>query len=260
MSESEASPATEVFTTGSTWRAVGLEMTTEDRADEVLAQASDKCTPVVGDTENGVFHYEDRSGAVVVFDVIDGAMADIHQGFNATNSVSAQWVEMADRYILADILTGDGNDVAGQACVALRGGLLNKAGRGASGQLKLAALASRAELYASAAEYADSETASTFAQADDANPKAPADTLPTFISMGAVSVLQQKGAHAGGVLAGKISAAEMHSNTLTGENFWVIETNVGFPLTVCVAESDLDARPRPGNVIAGEFLILAHTV
>lgn len=259
MSESNVSPNSAVFTVGPTWRAIGLEMTSEERADEVLAQASDKCTPVAGDIENGVFHYEDRSGAVVVFDVVDGKLVDIHQDFNATSVSDSRWVEMADRFILADILdsTSAGTPkTVGRACVALRSGLLNEAGRGGAGKLGLAALAQRVELYDGAISYAASQTAKIFASVDETRPKTPTDTLPTFISMGAVSVLQQQGAHAGAVLAGKITAAEMHSNTLTGENFWVIETNVGFPLTICVGEGDV-GRPRAGQVIAGEFMVLA---
>lgn len=257
MSETQPE-AVEVFTTGPTWRAVGLEMTTEARADEVLALASDKCTPVVGDTENGVFHYEDRSGAVVVFDVVDEALADIHQDFNASTPVEARWVEMADGFILADVLAGRGSDqVLGRAALGLRGGLLNQVGRGDKGRLALAALAQRVELYATAADYAASETAQTFAQAGEGAAEEPADTLPTFISMGAVSIVNQQGAHAGAVLAGRINAAEMHSNTLTGQNFWVLELNVGFPVTACVAENDIEGRPRANQVLAGEFLMLA---
>lgn len=281
MSESTTSPSSHVFTIGSTWRAIGLEMTSETRADEVLALASDKCTPVVGDLTNGVFVSKDRSGAVLVFDVVDGNIHDIHEDFDADTTTPAHWVEMPDRFALADLQNSSGQTV-GQACVALRSGLVNQPGRGGEGELSLAALAQRVELYDGPLSYAKSETARTFAtvhevpspsaspsemaphaqtpnapNATDAAQTDPAATLPTFISMGAVSVLSQNGAHAGAVLAGKITAAELHSNTLTGQNFWVIETNVGFPLTICVGEADMPARPRAGQVIAGEFLILA---
>lgn len=256
MTDTTVSPDSAVFTVGPTWRAIGLEMTTESRADEVLAQASDKCTPVVGDMDKGVFHYEDRSGAVAVFDVVEEKIVDIHQDFNAQAEVLAQWVEMADRYILAD-LQGSNGETVGQACVALRGGLLNEAGRGGSGKLGLAALGGRVELYDGPLSYAASETAKIFAEATQGDAKDPKETLPTFISTGAVSVLQKQGAHAGAVMSGKIEAAEMHSNTLTGENFWVLEVNVGFPLSVCVGEDDVSGRPRAGQVVAGEFLVLA---
>lgn len=254
MSESSVSPDGVVFTVGPTWRAVGLEMSTESRADEVLALASDQCTPVVGDTDNGVFHYQDRSGAVVVFDVVDGSISDIHQDFDAKTTVEARWVEMADRYILADLLDASEATV-GQACVALRSGLNNEAGRAGRGKLALVALAQRVELYDGPLSYAGSETAKIFA--DTGKAKAPEDTLPTFISMGGISVLQKQGAHAGAVLAGKITEAQLHSNTLTGQNFWVFSVDVGFPLTVCAGEGDVPARGRVGGVIAGEFLILA---
>lgn len=255
MTDSTVSPDSKVFTVGPTWRAVGLEMTTEARADEVLAAASDQCTPIEGDMEKGVFHYEDRSGAVVVFDVVEEKIVDIHQDFNASDEVPAQWVEMADRFALADLQEPSGETV-GQACVALRSGLVNEAGRGNNGKLGLAALAGRVELYDGSLSYAASETAKLFAEAEEGE-KAPKDTLPTFISTGAVSVLQKQGAHAGAVLAAKIEAAELHSNTLTGENFWVLEVNAGFPLTVCVGEGDVPSRPRAGQVVAGEFMILA---
>lgn len=253
--ESNASQPSRVFTRGSTWRAIGFELTTEARANEVLAPASDKCTPIIGDMENGVFVSKDRSGAVLVFDVVDGKIHDIHEDFAGSAQVSARWVEMADRFALADFLDANGQSV-GQACVALRSGLANEPGRGGEGVLSLAALAQRVELYEGAISYAKSDTARTFASAGAASHE-PADTLPTFISTGAVSVLQKQGTHAGAVLAGKIEAAELHSNTLTGQNFWVIEANVGFPLTICAGESDMPSRPRAGGVIAGEFLILA---
>lgn len=264
MSESTTSPSSHVFTIGSTWRAIGLEMTSEARADEVLALASDKCTPVVGDLNNGVFVSKDRSGALLVFDVVDGNIHDIHEDFDADTTTPAHWVEMPDRFALADLQNASGQTV-GQACVALRSGLVNQPGRGGAGELSLAALAQRVELYDGPLSYAKSATAQTFAAAEmtshDANSTPtktdPAATLPTFISMGAISVLSQKGAHAGAVLSGKITAAELHSNTLTGQNFWVIETNVGFPLTICAGEADMPARPRAGQVVAGEFLILA---
>lgn len=271
-----------VFTTGSIWRSIGLELPSQARADEVLSVAADKCTPLVGDMETGVFTSKDRSGAVLVFDVVDKKIRDIHEDFDGAARVSARWVEMADRFALADLLGADGQSV-GQACVALRSGLFNQPGRGGEGSLSLVALTQRAELYDGPMSYAQSETAATFATTGLAphevktnatpNPtpagaetsgkprefgaKTPADTLPTFISMGAISVIGQQGAHAGAVLAGKITAAELHSNTLTGQNFWVMETNVGFPLTICTGEADLPGRPRAGQVIAGEFLVLA---
>lgn len=274
MSQPPASSSSHVFTTGATWRAIGFEMTSEARADEVLAQASDKCTPVAGDIKNGVFISKDRSGAVLVFDVVDEKIQDIHEDFAATTTVAARWVEMPDRFALVDFRDANGQTV-GQACVALRAGLENQPGRGGQGELAVAALAQRVELYEGARSYANSETARIFASAHVAphepatpvaphenvptppTPADPAATLPTFISMGAVSVLSQKGAHAGAVLAGEITAAELHSNTLTGQNFWVIEANVGFPLTICVGESDMPSRPRPNQVIAGEFVIVA---
>ncbi|NMX03467.1 hypothetical protein [Mobiluncus mulieris] len=265
MSQPPASSSSHVFTTGATWRAIGFEMTSEARADEVLAQASDKCTPVAGDMKNGVFISKDRSGAVLVFDVVDEKIQDIHEDFAATTTVAARWVEMPDRFALVDFRDANGQTV-GQACVALRAGLENQPGRGGQGELAVAALAQRVELYEGARSYANSETARIFASAHVAphenvptppTPADPAATLPTFISMGAVSVLSQKGAHAGAVLAGEIAAAELHSNTLTGQNFWVIEANVGFPLTICVGESDMPSRPRPNQVIAGEFVIVA---
>ena len=243
---------TKVFTIGPTWRAVGFEMTTEQRADEILAQAADQCTPVVGDMENGTFQYVDRSGAVAVFDVVAEKIADIHQDFNATAVVDARWVEMADRFALVDIV-----DAQGKACVAMRAGLGHEPGRADAGKLGISALAQRVELYENVGNYAASQTAKIFGAALDGPQRAPEDTLPTFISTGAVSVLQKQGAHAGAVLSGKISAAEMHSNTLTGQNFWVLEVAAGFPLSVCVAEGDIAGRPRPGMIVAGEFLILA---
>lgn len=250
---------TQVFTAGPTWRAVGLEMPTEARADEVLAQAADQCTPVVGDMDNGVFAYTDRSGAVAVFDVVDSKILDVHQDFNATTAVPAQWVEMADRFALVDVVDSIASSGAsrGRAFVAMRDGLLQEAGRQAAGELGISALAQRVELYGGTTSYAASETAKIFSEAFEGEKRHPEDTLPTFISTGAVSVMQQQGAHAGAVLAAKIQAAEMHSNTLTGQNFWVLEVDAGFPLSVCVAESDIPARPNPGMVVAGEFLILA---
>lgn len=249
---------TKVFTIGPTWRAVGFEMTTEQRADEILAQAADQCTPVVGDMENGTFQYVDRSGAVAVFDVVAEQIADIHQDFNASAAVDARWVEMADRFALVDIVDAQGGTErsVGKACVAMRAGLGHEPGRADAGKLGISALAQRVELYENVASYAASQTAKIFGAALDGPQRAPEETLPTFISTGAVSVLQKQGAHAGAVLAAKITAAEMHSNTLTGENFWVLEVAAGFPLSVCVAEGDIAGRPRPGMIVAGEFLIL----
>lgn len=249
---------TKVFTIGPTWRAVGFEMTTEQRADEILAQAADQCTPVVGDMENGTFQYVDRSGAVAVFDVVEEKIADIHQDFNASAAVDARWVEMADRFALVDIVDAqEGTERSvGKACVAMRAGLGHEPGRADAGKLGISALAQRVELYENVASYAASQTAKIFGAALDGPQRAPEETLPTFISTGAVSVLQKQGAHAGAVLAAKVTAAEMHSNTLTGENFWVLEVAAGFPLSVCVAEGDIAGRPRPGMIVAGEFLIL----
>lgn len=248
-----------VFTTGPTWRAVGFEMTTEQRADEILAQAADQCTPVAGDVQHGTFQYVDRSGAVAVFDVVQEKIADIHQDFNANTAVDARWVEMADRFALVDVIdTQGGMELSvGKACVAMRAGLGHEPGRAGAGKLGISALAQRLELYENVGSYAASQTAKIFAAALDCPQRTPEDTLPTFISTGAVSVLQKQGAHAGAVLSGKVTAAEMHSNTLTGQNFWVLEVAAGFPLSVCVAESDIAGRPRPGMVVAGEFLILA---
>lgn len=250
---------TKVFTIGPTWRAVGFEMTTEQRADEILAQAADQCTPVVGDMENGTFQYVDRSGAVAVFDVVGEKITDIHQDFNASAAVDARWVEMADRFALVDIVDAQGGTErsVGKACVAMRGGLGHEPGRAGAGKLGISALAQRVELYENVASYAASQTAKIFGAALEGPQRAPEETLPTFISTGAVSVLQKQGAHAGAVLTAKVTAAEMHSNTLTGENFWVLEVAAGFPLSVCVAEGDIAGRPRPGMVVAGEFLILA---
>lgn len=139
----------------------------------------------------------------------------------------------------------------------MRAGLGHEPGRADAGKLGISALAQRVELYENMASYAASQTSKIFGAALEGPQRTPEDTLPTFISTGAVSVLQKQGAHAGAVLSGKISAAEMHSNTLTGQNFWVLEVAAGFPLSVCVAEGDIAGRPRPGMVVAGEFLILA---
>ena len=130
LGQSNDEDGTKVFTIGPTWRAVGFEMTTEQRADEILAQAADQCTPVVGDMENGTFQYVDRSGAVAVFDVVAEKIADIHQDFNASAVVDARWVEMADRFALVDIVDAQGGTErsVGKACVAMRAGIGNYRG------------------------------------------------------------------------------------------------------------------------------------
>lgn len=279
-----ASPQSPVFTVGPTWRAIGFELTTEARANQVLEVASDKCTPVVGDMENGVFISTDRSGAVLVFDVVDGKISDIHEDFDSSSVVKSRWIELPCRFILADFL-GQGAQSLGRACLALRSGLTNQPGRIREGSVAVAALAQRVELYETLSAYSQSETARVFAtarttpgetdQEPSVTPSAaaptprdlpvsavvtPDDTLPTFISMGAISAVQNQGIHAGAVLAARIDSAQLHSNTLTGQNFWVLQTDVGFPLPICVGQTDLPARPRHGQVIAGEFLILGSYV
>lgn len=256
----------DVFTTGPTWRAIGMELPSEARADEVLGECSDRVVPLRQTEAAAVYHYVDRSGAVILYDVAEERIVDLRQGFAGTRPTSARWVLLGSSFALVDILapgtTGpalEESPALARACVALHDGFLNEPGKGGSGEMIFTALAQRPELYADSAAYAASETARTLASAaDQADAGAPAP-LPVFISLGAYAAISGQPAHAGAVFAARILEAELHSNTMTSQNFWVIEADAGFPLTICVGEADLTQRPRRGNILAGEFAIMGAT-
>lgn len=257
-----------VFTAQPTWAAIGLHLPTEERADEVLAEISDRVRPLNKAENLEVYRYDDRSGAAVVFDVVDGSIADLRQAFLSEATAEANWVELGAGFALAAIKDTSGQVVA-RACVAMQDGLLHQPGREKSGQLHLSALAQRAEVYGDYASYAESETAQIFAKAANdgvdvgggqgaSEKETETAPLPAFISMGAVAATSGQPAHAGIVMAGKVLGAELHSNTMTGQNFWVARVDAGFELDVCVAQNAIAGRLNKGNILAGEFALLGQ--
>lgn len=246
--------STQVFTTGGTWRAIGLDLPTEERADEVLALCSDKTVPVRELDSRAVFHWVDRSGASVVFNVEDGQkLVDLHQSFASGSKHEARYLNLDSGFAMVELCNPTDSSAASlaQACVKLETGYLAETGM-LQGPLYLAALAQNPLLFDSLAEFEASDFANQLGE--DSSRLG----VPFFLSSGSLQALAGERPHAGALLAGTVRSAELHSNTLTGQNFWVVVIDLGFELTLCIGEKDLPAKPRLGNVIAGEFALVAH--
>jgi len=100
---------------------------------------------------------------------------------------------------------------------------------------------------------AEDEDGTTFSAADGGRMRFAAES---FLSFGAFEECET--AEPTALLAGTVLAAETRVNELTRVPFHVVDvTLLGFGATVCLPVDEHPACPSPGNVVAGEFYLVA---